>query len=146
MLLSAYDASAQQQGEHVWKDLGRIMNAVACNAASATRTWTASAGQGAGYGLGIFQIDLTRVAATDVGLICYGSLNNGTTWAQLRACSVSSGVCTSSGASWVETVGASTNVLWRVDFLGSPDIKCTFSCTTGGGTDLVSMYGRLSAQ
>jgi hypothetical protein len=144
--LAASPALAQETGQHVWRDLGAVKTAVACNASAGTRTWTASAGQGAGFGVATFQLNLTRVAATDISLICYGSLDHGTSWAQLQSCSVAAGVCTSSNASWVKSVSGDAQVPWRVDFLGYPDIRCTFACTAGGGTDLVTWYGRLTTE
>lgn len=133
-------------GRHTWKDLGTVLNAVACNASAATRTWTASAGAGAGFGLGVFQLDFNYTAGGDpVTWTCYGSLNGGTTWAELQSCSVSSGTCTSTDAVWSKaTGGANDDWILRVDFLGVSDVKCTFACTGGGASDTVSVFGKLS--
>lgn len=146
-LATSYPAVAQDVGDHQFKDLGRVLNAVACNAAPAARTWTASAGQGAGWGLGAFQFDAAWAAAAGtMTWTCYGSLDNGTTWAELQACSVASGVCTSSDASWSKAVTAADDWIWRVDFLGVSDIKCVYACTVGAGTETATVYARMSEQ
>lgn len=133
-------------GAHGFKPLGTILSAVACNASAGTRTWTATAGQGAGFGVAAFHFVFDYTAGgSAVAWSCEGSLNNGSTFAPLQSCDVATGVCTSSDSSWSKATGSADDAwLWRVDFLGMPDIKCTFSCTAGGATDTVTVYGMLS--
>jgi hypothetical protein len=134
-------------GPHDFYSIGRIFNAVACNAAAGARTWTSTAGTFSGYGLIGFQFDFTRVAATWVSWTCEGTYNDGTSWAYAQSCSVAAGVCTSTDASWTKDVsGGSKNFIVRVDFLGASDIRCVWSCTAGGATDLVTAYARAQAQ
>lgn len=138
-------AFAQGVGQHVTSDVKTLLSGVACNASAGARTFTLSpAGAGFGYGMGIFQVDFTYNAATAVALACEASINNQTSWATLQSCSVSSGTCTSSDASWSKATSASDTWLWRVDFLGAPDVKCTVSCTGGGASDTFTVYGRLA--
>ncbi len=141
-LLAAAPAAAFK---HEASDNGRILNAVACNASAGARTWTASAGSGAGYAVGLIQFHLTRVAATAVSMSCETSISAGN-WAALQSCAVSSGVCTSTDASWTKAVSGNKNWTWRLDFLGAGDIRCTFSCTAGGASDLITAYARLSTK
>ena len=145
LALGATPAQAQE-GKHRWRDVGTVLNAVACNASAGTRTWTATSGSGAGFGLAAFQFDFTYNAATAVTWTCFGSLDGGTTYAELQSCSVSSGTCTSTDAVWSKAVSASDDWIWRVDFLGLSDIKCTLACTGGGASDTTIVYGRFSDQ
>lgn len=147
ILATSAPAFAQQIGDMSWYDQGKIIDAVACNGSSTVRRFTLTSGSGAGYGLLDLQVEFTRVAATAVALSCTTSINGQATWATLQSCSVATGVCTSTDASWSKDVsGGSANWVWRLDFLGASDVRCTFSCTAGGGSDLFTVYGRLSEQ
>lgn len=143
----ALPSLASATGLHVGKDPTfdrKLIDGVACNASEANRTFTLTAGLANGFGMGVFQFDFTHNAATAIAMTCHGSLDAQTTWAELQSCSVASGACTSSDASWSKAVSADDDWMWRVDFLGAPDIKCIVTCTSGGASDTFTVYGRLS--
>lgn len=147
LLASPAQAQQSETGPHRFYSIGRILNAVACNAAAGARTWTSTAGTVSGWGIVGFQMDFTRAAATAVAWTCEGTYNDGTSWAFAQSCSVSGGVCTSTDATWTKDVsGGSKNFILRVDFLGASDVRCVWSCTAGGAGDLVTVYARASAE
>lgn len=124
-----------------------LLDGVACNAAAAARTWTASTDAARGFALGAFQLDFTRTAATAVQVTITASLNAGTSWAKIPPCdSVADGTCTLSGDGVFErdVSGGSENIMMRADFLGAPDIKVVVSCTAGGANDTFDLLGRFT--
>jgi hypothetical protein len=82
-------------------------------------------------------------AANNVSAItmaCTGSRDGGTTDYGFEDCSVSSGVCTSSAASWVRNPGTGTTLwIWRIDSTGVPEVECTFTDTGGGATESIAV-------
>lgn len=135
-------AMATTQGRHSTAPQGTLLSAVACNASAANRTLSLSNPDG--YGVAILQFDFTYNAATAITLTCNVSLDGGTTYAPLQSCAVSSGVCTSTDASWSKAVSANDDWAWRIDFLSAPNVQCTVACTGGGASDTVTVYGRLT--
>lgn len=126
-----------------------LLNTVACNAAQGARTFTMNSGDGSGYAVGAFQLDFTRNAATLLTITPTASLNGQTTWGSVPPCDATTdGTCTLTGSGVFErdVSGGSENFLFRVDFLGAPDIKLVVSCTAGGASDVFSLYGRVSVQ
>jgi hypothetical protein len=142
-LVTLLSASAACGPGDVGRDAGRLINAVPCNASASARTFTLGAGANAGYSILAMQLNLTRVAANSVSLTCQVSLTAGNTWADTQECSISSGTCTSNDASWTKAVSATKGWLWRADLYGAPDLRCTFSCSGGGASDLLTINGRL---
>lgn len=143
-LLAALPAHAYvEPGSIKAYSLGKILNAVACNASSGARTWTSASGSMSGYGVIGFQADFTYAAATGVTWTCKGTMNDGASWAYPQSCDVVAGTCTMSDAVWTKAVSVSKNFLMRIDFLGSTDVQCVWSCTGGGAGDVVTMYSRV---
>ena len=76
-------------------------------------------------------------------MTCQGSRDDGTTVYDLQVCETASGVCTTFDASWsIDPAGTATDrFIWRVDFEGIEDIKCTFTPTGGATTvDTISVF------
>lgn len=73
----------------------------------------------------VTQMDMTGCEASD---------DKGTTWFAIQDCAVSSGVCTSTDASWEKTLTLNTDDtwVWRVDIEGYQTVRCTFD--DGAGT------------
>lgn len=97
--------------------------------------------------LGIWDKVLVWVTVVDaannvsaITMSCTGSRDEGTTDYGFEDCSVSSGVCTSSAASWVRNPGTgTTRWLWRIDSTGVPEVECTFTDTGGGATESIAV-------
>jgi hypothetical protein len=103
-----------------------------------------------GFALTGVQVNYTddaTTATTAITMTCDVSLDSGLTWAALQDCSVSSGTCTSSDATWSKTVSsASKNFFWRIDALSAPRLRCTLACTGGDANDTLSAWAVLSAE
>jgi len=116
---------------------------ISLNAAAATRTFNLSNAQG--YKLLVLTFNLSaRASSTDVGLTCAVSDDGGTTKAELQDCSVSSGACTSSDASWSKTVSGVKVWPWRVNVLGFKWIECVITSTAAGAGDKLTVTGHLT--
>jgi hypothetical protein len=115
----------------------KVLNAVALNAAAASRTFVLTV---AGLSKVTIQVDLTRDAATDLSLTCSVSLNGGSSYAQLHSTSVAAGVGTMSAYSDVKAGTASVNVPFEYDVRTYDKIRCTVAGTSGGAADLVTVY------
>lgn len=130
-------------------DRPKLLNAVACNASEAARTYTAPGGQYSGYAYGVFQVDATWTADwTGLTITCTGSLNGGSTFASVPSCDdVSDGACALTGAGlFTRAMTVSENFMFRAWFHGAEDAKCVFTCTGGGADDLFTVWGRMAVQ
>ena len=86
---------------------------------------------------------------------CAGAQNVAAKGTQLQSCTVASGVCASSKASW-DMGSASVGPLadtddwkmaaWRIDVEGFNHIYCVVTPTGGGSADLIYAYGRFSVK
>lgn len=126
-----------------------LLNGVACNASAAARTFAVNTGQTEGYAVGAFQLNFTQNAATLLTIQAKGSLDAQSTWATIPSCDdTSDGICGLVGTStFTRDVSAgSENFLFRVDFLGAPDVQLIVTCTGGGASDLITLKGRITAQ
>jgi hypothetical protein len=119
----------------------KVLSAVALNATAATRTVTLPV---AGYSRLTMQIELTRVAATDVQVTCTGSINGGGTYALVTSGTTSSGTGTLSAYHDVFATTTSQNFMTQYDVRGLDKIACVLSGTAAGGTDLVDVYALAS--
>jgi hypothetical protein len=122
---------------------GKLLDAATL---AADRSFTISTSGARGYGLLTLYISLTWDAASAVALTCTGSNDGNTTDYALQSCSVASGACTSSDASWSKAVTASKKWIWRVDVEGIEDIECTFTDTGGGASDTLTVYGQFAVK
>lgn len=146
-LVPSLALAAQNPASHAYHKLNRtLLNAVALNAAAATRTFEVTEQEMAGYSVLALFVKFARSAATDVQMSCTASDDAGTTDYTLHSCAVAAGVCTSSAASWKYTTSSTGNWVWRVDTMGLPRVTCTFSGTSGGANDLVTVTGYAIAQ
>jgi len=128
--------------------LGTLLSAVALNAAAATRTATVSLDSpNDGYDLLILHIDHSNNAATDVQMSCEIQPDATSTDAVMQDCTVATGVCTSTDASWSNAVSGDEVFIWRVDISGYPgQVECTFSGTSAGASDLITVKGWMTTK
>ena len=115
----------------------KLLAAVAANASSSSRTVTLTTKD---YARLVFQVDYTWATGTAVTMTCQGSLNNGSSYANVNTASVLAGAVTLATATWSKAVTASTNELVSVDTSTYDFLKCVFSATAGGGSDLFDVY------
>jgi hypothetical protein len=138
-------ASAQIGPKHGQSGTVTVLTLADCADSAADRRFTFS--NFGGFALSGVQVDFNYSAATAVTMQCEVSLDGGTTWALLQDCSVSSGTCTSSNATWSKATGsANVDFFWRIDALSAPRLRCTISCTGGGASDTFSAWAVLSAE
>lgn len=138
IFILAFPSVSLASGSMSYADFGEKLTNVPCSASENLRSITTPSASALGYAVANFQINLTRTAATAVIMKCYASMDSNQTYAQFQTCSVTSGVCQSSDASWTKTVTASTNWIWRVDFLGNSDVRCIVECLNGTPSDLIT--------
>jgi hypothetical protein len=103
-------------------------------------------------GLGLLIVYITYVedntSTSAVTMTCTASDDNNTTDYKMQSCTVSSGACTSSDASWTldpDNTGT-TYWVWRVDVEGYEDFECTFAFTGGEAADLLTAKYQLSTK
>jgi hypothetical protein len=111
----------------------------------AASSYTFSVQKWGGYG--ILTNYITTVdddaSVTNLTMKCQGSRDDGATLYDMQVCEVASGVCTTFDASWSTDPAATATDrwIWRVDFEGVEDIKCTFTPTGGAATvDTLSVF------
>jgi hypothetical protein len=119
----------------------KVLSAVALNATASTRTVTLPV---AGYSRLTLQVELTRVAATDVQVTCTGSINGGGTYAQETSVTISAGTGTLAAYHDVFATTTSQNFLTKYDVRGIDKIACVLSGTSAGATDLIDVYALAS--
>lgn len=137
-------SSAQTLVGHSESSNMQMLPLTSCAAAIGLRTFQLPGRTPKGFGLALFHISLT--AATDMTLQCFSSINrdfvNPKTYAKLQICdNVTSGACKLIDAKFIKTVGAAEELVARIDILGSEDVQCVFSCTTGS----FQIWGRMSS-
>jgi len=123
-----------------------IVPLTSCAAPVGQRTFEMPERTAKGYGLALFHIKMT--AATDMSLQCSSSINrdflppNQETHGKLQVCdNVTAGACKLIDAKFIKTTLAAEELIARVDLLGSEDIQCVFSCTSGS----FQIWTRMSA-
>ncbi len=144
-LLFAAPAMAQRVGgRHAWIDLGTL---IAAQTAAAPRSFTVN---NSAFGMGVLWLFIKETrdgGLSNVTMSCTASEDDNTTDYLLQDCSVAAGVCSSSDASWSQTIAANKNWIWRVDVLGVPgDLECTFSFTGGDAGDAITVDGWMVTQ
>lgn len=115
----------------------KLLSAVALNAAAGTRTVTLTVSD---WSQTVFQVDLTRDAATTLTMACTGSLNGGTSYGNVNSVAIAAGVGTLSTYTLTKTVGASVKELMSMDTSAYDSIACVFGGAGATGSDLVDVY------
>lgn len=122
----------------VCQSLGEQIND---NLFGATPSYTVDIGNWGGYGVLTNYIAVTddNTSITDITMKCQGSHDDGTTLYDLQICETASGKCTTFDSTWsIDPAGTTTDrFIWRVDFEGIEDVKCTFTPT--GAEDEVDL-------
>ena len=93
----------------------------------------------------IWQVDYTYNAGTALTMTCTASANNAVSYANINTVSISGGTATLSTVTWTKAVVASTNELISVDTNGYDFLRCVFSVTGGGASDLLDVAAQASA-
>ena len=126
-----------------------VLEAVALNAAAATRTYTVSAGAltdapSDGFAKLVVVIDYTYSAATTVTVTPTCSLDGGSTYASETSTSIAAGAGTVSVYSDTYTTGGANAVLRLVyDVSGCTHYKLVFGGASAGAGDLVDVQAAL---
>jgi hypothetical protein len=132
-----------------------MLNAVAANAAEASRTFVLVSSGGTssktftgGYNLAVLHVNMNYTdGTTAVGLVCSVSDDGGTNKYVMQSCDVSSGACTSSDASWSKAIAAADKKFgWRVDITGYSYVSCVATCTGGTANETISISGYLTTK
>lgn len=140
-----YRAFGQQTGHVVSQDLGLLVSNVSCTASASARTITFKQGQTAGYEVLSFQIEHEWNSATSLEMYCESSQTNQSTWGTLQSCQKSGAVFSCTDAILSHPLIADDSWIFRFDIVGSPNIRCLWSCTAGAASDTVTMHGRASS-
>ena len=97
----------------------------------------------------VFDIDLTRVAATHIFMRCETSRVNTTAndagrdlHATQITCAAGACTATSGTLTWDNTVASNEGWTWEVTDIPGTYINCLFTSTLGGGNDLLTVYVR----
>ena len=116
----------------------KLLNAVASNAAAASRTFTIDT---AGWAKTVLQVNYVYNAGTAVTMTCTASLDGGTTYASITSTSISAGAGTVTA--YVDTFAisaASANFLLEYDTRVYDHLKCVAAVTGGGASDTITVY------
>jgi hypothetical protein len=132
--------------------LGTLVNNLGLDA-SRSFSVAATAIQGAGLLTLYISVTDANDSVTALGMTCTSSPDGGTTDYTIQDCTVASGACTSSNASWTkDPSGISSPKLWpwRVDIEGligdGSNIECTFTNTGGVAADKLTVIGYASVK
>lgn len=139
---------AQSQVKQSQTGVFYLLNGVACNASSNARTFILAETPG-GFATLAMHFEFTKVTGGTINIAtqCFTRPTTSNQWAPAAIClSTASGVCTQGDASWTRPMTASGAFAMRYDYLGSKNIKCTVTCSSGGASDLISAWGVYSAQ
>lgn len=112
-----------------------VIDAVAANAAEASRTAEINCINTEFLGLGI-SIDWAAASALNAQL--YKSPDGGTTWYHVHSISVSAGTGTLSEYTATHAVTADDSYYLDLDVRNCTDVKVVLSATGGGATDLLT--------
>jgi hypothetical protein len=115
----------------------KMLNAVAANAAAASRTFTIDT---EGYVAVALQVDYVYTAGTAVTMTCTKSLNQGTTYASVTSTSVAGGTGTVTAYADSFAVTASTNFTLEYDVRNYDKLRCVAAVTGGGAADTITVY------
>lgn len=136
-------------------EIGTLLNDIALNAGASTRTFTIGPLIGTGLTTGDDKLEgytwldlrfkFTYSASSDVGISCTTSENDGTDEDIIQDCTIASGVCTSSDASWLKAVSASKKWRWRIGIKNGKRATCVVTSTGAGSSDKLTVKGKVVA-
>ena len=115
-----------------------LLNAVAANAAAASRTFEIDV---TGWVKATIQVDYIYTAGTAVTMTCTGSLNQGLSYASLTSTAITAG--TGTVTAYVDSfavAAASANFLLEYDVRTYDKLKCVAAVTGGGAADTITVY------
>jgi hypothetical protein len=128
---------------------GRVVNAQDLSASRSFAIDISAPETNGLWGLMVIWTCLTDASdsVTALNLACTASHDSNTTDYEDQDCSVSSGVCTASDASWTKNPGADTTCwAWRWDVEGYPAFECTYTDTGGDASDTITTYVTFSTK
>ena len=114
----------------------KVLNEAVANGLAATRTFVLPV---AGFSKTTIQVDLTRVAATDVQLTCTASLDGGGHYASITATKITGGTGTVTAYHDVYATTSTGNVLFEYDTRTYDSMQCVVS-STAGTTDTYPVF------
>ncbi len=137
-------------------ELGTVLSNIDLDGSATVRTFTVGPNIGAsiitgddrleGYAWMDLRFSFTYGSSTDVGMTCTTSENGGTDKDILQDCSIASGVCTSSDASWLKaSLTASKKWRWRVGIKNGKQAQCVITSTGAGGSDQLTVKAKVVA-
>jgi len=115
----------------------RMLNAVAANAAAASRTFTIDTST---FVKMVLQVDYVWTAGTAVTMTCSGSINQGSSYASITSTSIAAGTGTVSPYVDSFAVTASANFLLEYDVRIYDRLRCVAAVTGGGANDTITVY------
>ena len=115
----------------------KVLNGVAATAQASDRTFVLPV---AGFSKVSIQVNLTRVAAVDIQLACSASLDGGAHYAPITSTVIATGVGTMTAYHDVYATATTGSGLFEYDSRTYDHMSCVWSSTTGGGTDLATVY------
>lgn len=95
-----------------------------------------------GYDQLVLYVVHTNSSATRIDINVDSSPNDGTDWCEFQSENISSGTATLSDLDYQKTVSASKKIRVAVP-INDDQIRVRISGTSGGASDLVTVYGRL---
>jgi len=118
------------------QDYGTLLDAVAANAAEASRTQIINVVGQANCSLLAW---ITRVAASALTVTIAASLDDGTTYGDIQSMSVSGGTGTLSDMTWSKAVSADKGIIIDLPVAAYTHIKVIIGGTGGGATDKLTL-------
>jgi hypothetical protein len=114
----------------------KVLNEAVANGLAATRTFVLPV---AGFSKVSIQVDLTRVAATDVQLTCTASLDGGGHYASITATKITGGTGTVTAYHDSYATTSTGNVLFEYDTRTYGSMQCVVG-STAGTTDTYTVF------
>jgi hypothetical protein len=139
-------ASAATQPKQSYAKYGTVIGTTALSASSTSFAVNLDSATTSGiWGLAIIWVTITDASnsVTAIHASCTSSRDGGTTDFAIQDCAtLTDGVCTSVGTSWVKDPSGITSPkrwVWRGDIEGLPELECTFTDTGGDGSDFIKV-------
>jgi hypothetical protein len=115
----------------------KLLDAVALNAAEATRTITVTTGRN--FSKLAVVSDLDHTAATDLTIQFFCSLD-GVVFGRLQSRSISAGTATLSNFTDSKVISASATILTEYDVRACESVRLIYAGASGGASDLLTVY------
>ena len=140
-------ALANEEGKARAYQLGTLLSAVPLDGSGSSLTGSIDVqNERSGYDVAkLTVVHANTSGALTVTMTCFeDTAAGGAVTVALQDCTVSSGVCTSSDASWSKAVTAAKSWVWRIDIAGyRGQVNCTFAASGSAATDTVTVTGQL---